>query len=116
MEINKLIEQKNYEIVINKIEGLLKEFRNEYILFEDLSKIYLDVLEKRIEVKKKEGEKNIIELEKFKNFIEDNKDALDDEYKEKLRILEFNKVVPKQEEIEIDNVFPLINKNNYKSK
>ena len=45
MEINIIIEQNKFEIVINKNAWLLKEIKNEYILFDNLSKIYLDILE-----------------------------------------------------------------------
>ena len=118
LEINKLIEQKNYEIATDKIEGLLEEFKNEYILFEDLSRIYLDILEERIEIKKKEGENFEIEIEKFQKFIKKNKDNLDDYdvYKKKLINFKSNENDYKQKEIKIDNFLPLIDKNNYVEK
>lgn len=86
MNIKKLIEKKCFEDAIEKSEQLLKEYKNEDFLFENISKIYLDILEERIESKIKEGERKIKEIKKYEDFINNNQYNLDnyDEYKEKL--------------------------------
>lgn len=86
MNIKKLIEKKCFEDAIEKSEQLFKEYKNEDFLFENISKIYLDILEERIESKIKEGERKIKEIKKYEDFINNNQYNLDnyDEYKEKL--------------------------------
>ena len=91
-ELKKIMEQQDFENVINIIEKLLKDFDDDADLWEellDIKKDYLYVLEELISKKIKEGNKKIDEFKKYKDFINKYEYDFDnsDEFYEKLEQL-----------------------------
>ena len=87
-EIQELIFQDNYEKVYEKYDKLFNDYPNQ---FDDIYKEYLSLLEKMIYKKIRRNEINIIEIEKYKIFINKYKGQISDYGKHFKKIIQFDK-------------------------
>jgi len=97
-DVKELLKNKEFGIVLNKMEKLLEEITNEEN-FQYIAEKYIKILENIIETKIEAGNKNIPELQIFKNFLKENEYQLDNykDYKEKLKVLKKGKIRIKKE-------------------
>lgn len=97
LEIKKLLEKQDFNEAIKKFENLLQD-KN---LFKYTYREYLKTLEYLIQIKINEGNKNINEIQIYKEFIQKNKDNIicPQIYLKKISRYELNNIYEKEEQI-----------------
>ena len=87
-EVGELLKNKEYGIVLDKMEKLLKEINIEEN-FQDTAENYVNILRNIIRTKIEDGNKEIPEFQIFEDFLNKNKYHLDNyqNYKENLKAL-----------------------------
>ena len=118
-EINKLTFSEDFEKVFEKYDQLFINYPNK---LGDIYKDYLSLLENLIKKKNKRNEQNIIEIEKYKIFINKYKDKIDNYNKEIQKVIKFEKEkfwkleqqkvgkMEKEKEKKINEIFNKINR------
>jgi len=118
-EINKLTFSEDFEKVFEKYDQLFINYPNK---LGDIYKDYLSLLENLIKKKIKRNEQNIIEIEKYKIFINKYKDKIDNYNKEIQKVIKFEKEkfwkleqqkvgkMEKEKEKKINEIFNKINR------
>jgi len=84
-EVKDLLKKKEFGIVIDKMQKLLKEFTNENI-FQEIVENYVKILENIIEIKMQNRNKNIPEIKIFEDFLKNNRYKIDNSYNYTLKL------------------------------